>query len=217
MFSWLKGKFKGESKKDINDWLSKLEVPEQTPDVIKLSSRPYWLLFLYDEHMSRHPRNIVFKDDEKKATAFTEDNFTLFKKKLGQGTFPFALEKRYESSRFSPIKGEVWLVPYDTLFLLDTVKENGVQFQRERRRVLVPYREVRFLHNLDYSQENLNSTYVTPEQLIPLNVWMYVGCINYWDHLLDGGYEFGSVGVYHPRLSSILKPYYHFTRMEYVE
>lgn len=204
-----------------------------TPDFMWLERHEYVLLFVYDELMRnrRHYDELIGKDSLSLAAAFTYDrDLALWKKKLGDETFPIPLlgaDRVYRGAGITSkklhkmvpddlgpgllarIKGELHAVrPHAFWNGLDKHYLNGVEFQRQRVKVLVPYRlqldGVGVDHNV-YVQE--------------VRCWMYIGIKDYWRNQLDGGMYFTPVGAYFPRSpvtkdGHVMGVYYAYTRLE---
>lgn len=175
-----------------------------TPDMWRLQQRAKHLIFVYNEYQSRqHKHDLI--GDNRLAAAFTEaSNLVMWKKKLGNETFPFALEIKPEqtfgNSSFlgkpARISGELYSVPPQTIKAIDTDQLNEVYFQRKRVTVVVPFRYK------DGSQ--LGS------QLIQrVKAWMYVGPDEFWLDQLDMGQLYAQVKLY-PANNETLGNYYHF-------
>jgi gamma-glutamylcyclotransferase (GGCT)/AIG2-like uncharacterized protein YtfP len=49
------------------------------------------------------------------------------------GGFPIALENTGNTTRYAPIRGQLWSVPTETILKLDAIESNGSMFFRETR------------------------------------------------------------------------------------
>jgi len=202
-------------KQDLSPLLDFDKDTEYTPDVATLERRTHWLLFVPDQMMSRHHSNVKLGSSVKMLEALTEDNFSFWKQRRGDFTQAIPLGEAFKTVPFNPIKGEVFLVKSQKFFELDTERRNGVEFERKRIKLKVPYRRVSskdfFIKEKDKYEWALANT---PYHEGQLNAWMYVGISNYWSPLLDGGYMFTPVKSFIPH-NKRLTQYYYFTIGEY--
>lgn len=170
---------------------------EYTPDIAKLEQRKYHLLFVCDDCMRRHGRNEEFlSEDTYRMAAFTsDDELSMWKKIAGTQSFPVPIkgyrwnelrsveEKREQSTKISVmnlnatrtgrIKGELYKVSTKTLVNLDNHRLNGVQFERQRVKVIIPYRYQSGHVGVD-DQEFVQTA----------KAFMYMGILDFWAPLL---------------------------------
>jgi len=143
--------------------------------------------------------------------AFTlGENWVLWKKKLGVGTFPIALRIPFEMTQTGRIKGELFKVNSSRILELDEYKSNGVEFRRKRVEVLIPYRHIKRIVNRDHNYEQ-----VITDHVAKLEAWMYIGRYKYWQDFLDAGYHFKPCKIYEPGRLILPGKYYSFTDLEY--
>jgi len=179
---------------------------DYTPDLVNLEQFENQRIFVYDEMMRGHRKDHLLQGSFK-CMAFTTDRFTLWKKKLGDYSFPIASRVQYSSTPFTRIKGEVHLIAPRSFLDLDTHKENGYTFRRKRIKVDIPYTVRKW--------ENGNT--IDEKSSIQVEAWMYIGINRYWAEQYDGGYFFEPVRSFPPKNLDTKREYYYFTKMEYQE
>jgi len=188
------------------DWINDHPAPENTWDLWKLERSEHQLLFVYDHLQSGHRSNQMLEGfGERVAIAYTSNpRFILWKKKLGQGSFPIPLRNPCTGIPQGRIKGELWKVRSSRYEDLDNFKLNGVEFRRKRTNLIVPYRP----------KDNLSEEFVQH-----CEAWMYFGRYTYWSDFIDAGYHFKPVTQYTPKYSHSdgirIGNYYSFTQQEY--
>lgn len=202
-----------------------------TPDAGALERRMRWYLFVPDEMMSHHYDHARLGANAiKVALAITEDTFTLWKKReenkaiavplrIQQGSVPTWKKPEECHAIRAPVRGELFMVNAQTLIKLDTHRENGVRFKRERVKVVRPYTKIQLKKvPLVIEGQDPVDTWVRDEETgllsEPLNVWMYVGIKEYWEPRMDNGFEFTTVRRFRPN-NPKLDLYYYFTPEEY--
>lgn len=213
--------FKKKSLFPSSDWVKKnIPSPQTenlTPDFLWLEKHPFCLLFVYDEMMlNRRQYKLIGEDSVNMGHALTADrNWTLWKKRLGEETFPIPLlGEAAKGIKTAPgiglgrIKGELHAVrPHLFWEKLDSQYLNGVEFKRERVKLLRPY----------HLQQD-GGTMDCNEFVASTRAWMYVGINDYWVPQLDAGYAYQPVGMYSPRVKWVdgheMGNYYSYTRLE---
>lgn len=170
---------------EFRDWAKSMS--PATQDTWWMDRHDLQLFFFYGDLMHKRNTLPLLKDNVTKlATAYTEKNFTVFKKKLGKETFPIALETKFESVPQLFVRGELVGVCYEAYKELDTNEGNGVEFNRKRVTVQVPYRKV------------MGGGRVSEGLSCNVRAWMYVASHKYWSDQIDGGYNFASVRIFSP-------------------
>lgn len=182
-----------------------------TPDVSDLERREKQFLFVPDEMMERHEDHArLGVGVAKVAMVITQDHFSLWKRKLAHGLEVIPLKEGYSNAPLSPIRGELFLIRSQQLFKLDSHRTNGIEYKRERVKLILPYTETR----LHYGQSGYYEEIVKKLDH-SLNAWMYIGIKEFWSDKLDGGYEYAPVTRFHPKNNLFTLPYYYFTNKEY--
>lgn len=182
---------------------------DYTPDRIWLERHPFVWLFVYDEMLrDRSLYHLIQEESVYGGVAFTSSDWTMWKKKLGEETFPIALNGSSVGRR-GRIKGEIHLVrPHVFWSLLDKRFLNGVEFRRERVKVLVPYHIQSQGVTIDHN-----------EFVKELRVHMYVGISEYWNNQIDGGFMFSQVKQFKPNVTWAdghkMGEYFYYSRLEY--
>lgn len=189
------------------------KVLKYTPDWPLLEQYQYVALFVYNSLMQgyRDHKLLGNTESEFRGTAFTSEVYTVYKKLLGKATFPIPLEYQKRKGQrmddfheYAKLKGQLFLVRPKVIKLLDEAAENGVQFIRKRGTVLVPHS--RYL-KLD---ENIHRVRTCPY----VQAFIYVGSRNYWNDLLDGGYQYRLVDMYNLD-NQWISNYFYFDKKEY--
>lgn len=188
-----------------------------TPDKETVLAKSKWYLFLPDDLKFRHRRHDLIQGNSelKVHAAYTEKDFFHWKKDLGDASFTIPLQctPKEKQGHLGPMPakvcGELHLVDSHLLLYLDQHRLNGVQFERKRIKLRIPYREQRWLKDRGRAEEVLgrnldaSTAYLTKWQYAEEWAWMYCGIRDYWDEQLDAGYQFQPVPVYKPNTNWI--------------
>lgn len=188
----------------VMDW--ELTSCQFTPDIAELEERSANLLFIADDMMLFNPNHdMVTKGSlsgmEPFHYAYTAKSFSFVKKNLGKESFPIALDIRDTSelpkwmSQTARIRGELYAIRGSQFKILDTHRQNGVQFRRERVMINIPYKKL-----LKHQGKSPHGTYpyydLSKEQMYSVLAYMYVGRTEYWiDQLKAGFFDFSPVGI----------------------
>lgn len=207
--------FTGDVGLPTDKWLEDHTPSMFTQDTWVLERSEYQLVFIYDQMMSNHRMNYILEGHSKLlGSAFTKrNNYMLWKKKLGLGTYPIPLREPHAVSGLmgtpltARIKGELYRIKSVRIHeALDSFKTNGVEFRRKRVKLLVPYR---------YQRGNVGVD--AEEFLHEVEAWMYEGRKTYWDD--TPMYMLGKCKIYelNNRYSDgrLLDRYYAFTPQEH--
>jgi hypothetical protein len=154
--------------------------------------------------------------------AYTEENFNYWQQRDGL-VIPLMATDTRQWQWVPPslkIKGEIHAVRSHQFRNLDLHKDNLVSFRRERLTFLVPSRPLYQLPER-YNENGIPLPFAEPRQIGVgretvgrVDAYMYIGVHDYWDDLLDGGYNFKPVEHYtDPR--PWLKGYYSLPRETY--
>lgn len=210
-----------------NFLVSTQESSKWTPDIGKLQETEWQLVFIYDRlqlgfddytaYMSEHAATVC--------TAFTNDPYVMFKKRMGLNTYPILQKKDYVSPEPTRVKGELHYIRSQQLIQLDKLRENGVQFNRELIDIFVPFFKVHKLKSWKEGGRNKGEymkLYGTehPTDTIPhyqvIKAFAYIGANEYWDDLIDGGYDYLPVTKYEAHNRNV-GAYYHFSKRDFFE
>lgn len=157
-----------------------------TPDLPALEQRERHWVFICCDLKLRLPRDYMIEREPDVSSAFTEKSFVMWKKKLGNQSYPIPLENTFDDpfGQHPPlrIQGELYLLTPSQIILLDNLRLNGVEFERKRVKIIVPFRKGRLYKTFTKRVE----------------AWMYIGRSSYWDELIDGGYMFNIVKIFEP-------------------
>ena len=193
--------------KDLAEWKWMSQQAAFTPDLCMLERAECQLLFVGDDmKRNREQFHLLNGESELVCTAVTKDSFNFLIK--ASDRTPFALRPNQEEEFMSPslqkfapprkILGELHKVNSVHFPVLDTHRQNGVQFRRERVKLIVPYR-------LERESECERTHEVTAH--------MYVAAPSYWAPLINGGTSIECVPIIKPKAKlSWLPEYYTYPR-----
>lgn len=178
-----------------------------TWDMAKLEQYARQPVFVYGTMKRRHRAHDLIDDwSDFRGTAFTaNENWIMWKKKLGIGTFPIAMRIDHTMIPQARIKGELYLIDSFRIKDLDEVMLNGVEFRRKPVQVLVPFSRTVYVHGDP----------VKVDCVTKIPAWMYVGRYKYWQDFLDAGYHFRPCTRYSPNGFVLQGQYYDFTELEF--
>lgn len=178
-----------------------------TPDIGLLERHPFQMVFVYDElrRDGHQYKDLLSEHSAYAGTAFTKWNYTLLRQELGEASRGIMLDANYTYPKARKVKGEVLFVESKRISWLDTYKENGIQFLRQKIVVLVPYYDQVRLPSLQeggrhkseyeavFGQGRVN---VKVPKMQEHHVWAYMAIPEYWDPLLDNGYIYRAVDLF---------------------
>src|SRR6266852_3773943 len=211
--------------------LDELERTKFTPDISTLEEYEWQLFFATDELKKDHTQHKLLGPEVRyKFPAFTQKNFHYWQHESPfNSPVPFRVPDgvQYNSLPFYPpigkIKGQVFVIRPQTFLDLDIYKQNTVEFQRHRVRLVVPYRKVKWLkdHNLDpdfgvqevFCRSNYNGRSIAHSREIVYTVraWMYIGIPTFWDPLITA-YDWGAVEHYNSNRRRWCETFYSIRR-----
>ena len=203
----------GFKTKPTQEWLDTAKQENQyTPDIAEVESRKFNFIFVYDEKMHRRPGYKVIEEHTVPMhTVYTKDKFFMYKHIPDGRVIPIP-----EGNR--PIRGELHVTTGEGLIYLDKLYENGVEFLRQRVKVILPFRTVFRKKNKAINSKPLPPcldnihTLLSAERTEELRVWMYVAKPEVWLDRLDAGYTTERITSYTPnKLRSWLNEYYFYT------
>lgn len=203
-------------------------VPSFTPDVPFLETRPFWRVLVVDEMMQPHflcPQ-LGENAEKKNIDAFTMDRFSVWKKDEGRASQVIPLDVKFTTMPYTHIRGQLWKVPTERLYVLDSFKKNGVEFIRKRVQIAIPF------HYTEYNSKGEPNTRRFMDT--SLRAWMYVGNSDLWKpSLLRGtkisitkasgkivgrmidGKTYYPVNTYVPKNPLLTEAYYYYAKTEY--
>jgi hypothetical protein len=186
------------NKTMAEEFLAAKDYYSWTPDATKLEEKSWQPLFVCcnlqkggDEH---HIVDGNYQEKDELGGScnpyvYTEDRWELWKHKTGSRVYPIPLRTKAKgadlqtnekqspySVRAARIKGRIFKIRSDVLFVLDRERHNGVVFNREKVGILHPYR---YLGASIYGMARLSHEFVHPG-----TAWMYVGT-DYWTNLME--------------------------------
>lgn len=206
-----------------------LEETKFTPDVAVIEQYEWQLFFAPDEIKKDHVKHdLLGEESEYKFPAFTQDTYHYW---MHSAPFlppiPMRTSGLVNALTFFPpiarIKGEVHLIRPQRFLDLDRYKQNTVEYQRHRIRLVVPFRKVMWLkdHNLDpafgvqeaFSRSRYSGSSIKTEQerVAIVRAWMYIGKPEFWDPLISA-YDYEAVETFHSKNRAWCKTYYNIRR-----
>lgn len=214
-------------------YLQSTPIQTHTPDIAYLNQREHQLVFIYDGMQTRLPEFDKIESYTSAAwPAFTEAPFSLWHRREDDSVIPLPYLNEFKRL-VAPIKGQLMRMRTSRMIKLDEDKFNGVQFERVKVDLSVPYQcfintrdrdGLRYLFNKTdeikhgyrpptHHHEN-DESFVIVTRYSPVRAWMYLGVSNHWKDQLDGGFAFNPVTRFKPN-NKLLNPYYHFTIQDY--
>lgn len=197
------------------------EETRYTPDVARLEEHGLQLYFACDETQKGHLKYDLVGENTYKCPGFTQKSFNYWDCEI-----PFSPPVPMEATGFhnampnypdiAKIKGQILLIRPEALLKLDEYKENGVQYRREKARILIPYRALNYLHDVhklpdDCAQVLSSKLYLTVEKMHVIRAWMYVGIPEYWDKLISA-FDYRSVQTFEAKNRTWCRTYYQYRR-----
>jgi len=126
---------------------------------------------------------------------FTLEKFNYYRQRDGLA-IPMLNTSGLTLPRFPPplkIRGEIHAIQPYQFRELDNLKDNGVQFVRQRVKLLVPHRPVYKIPERYSNGKPIplmtDQFSLGEERVTPITAWMYIGVPEYWDELMDAGYN----------------------------
>lgn len=175
-----------------------------TPDrlLIELSS-DYVFVFEYGDMQTGMLHHKMLQSEES-FVGYTMDRYYLWTKRQGDFSYPIALNKGVLNQPRLKVRGELHKIPSWNLRNLDRHRQNGVQFIRKKRRILL-------------------ETVGNNGKHLAVNAWVYIGLPSYWEEPLEWdnsfyrerpGASFVRCGDYADHKRPEVKRYSHFNRNE---
>lgn len=193
------------------------ETTRYTPDIAVLEQHEWQLYFACDETQIGHMKYDLVGENQYKLPGFTQQSFNYW-----QPSDPFNPPVPLEATGYrnvmpnypdiAKIKGQVLAIRPQAFLGLDIYKENGVQYERKKVRLIVPYRSIRRVSDhpglptvdIEFERDGLGLTF---EHVCVIRAWMYVGIPEYWDKVISS-YTHSSVQTYNAKNRPWCKTYY---------
>lgn len=182
-----------------------------SPDIIKLERQRRQLIFVADD-MMRHGKLHSYISEFSLTgrfpiyAGFTEALMYMWKKDLGEDSYPVILDKDVTGHYFGPkleaakVRGEVYSIRSFQFRKLDTLRENGYAFTRRRIWLTIPRYKVRYSKTDPLpGLQDWNAR---------LETWAYIGNHDYWDDQLAGVLPSSPVPIVEDHGRAWLKRYY---------
>jgi hypothetical protein len=171
----------------------------KSPDLGELEQYEFQLLFAADRTQRGCSEYSMIEESVYTGYyGYTLDKFCYYRLRDGL-PIPMRATSDLRLPRFPPplkVRGEIHAVRPHQFRELDNLKDNGVQFQRQRVDLLIPHRPVYKIPER-YSNGKpiplMTDQYsLGVERVVPIKAWMYIGVPDYWDELMDAGYNSSS-------------------------
>lgn len=175
MFDRLKRFFRSKNAIDLEWHCERVAINRYTPDIAFLEQYKEHPVFIYDHMMTGHRRHNLLDGAKREAFGFTKSAFAVWMQRAGQHTFPLPFQDRSSIIPNSVLRGEVYYLPTSTIKVLDEYKNNKLSFERQRVKIIIPYR-YRWHDEIDNEL-----VHVSREQKQSLWCWMYVAKKEFWD------------------------------------
>jgi hypothetical protein len=176
-------------RKDNHEYFRRFGVNAMnTPDILELSQYQRQNIFVSDDMMRKgklfdYIEETSLTGRHPMSGGYTEEEFFFWQKSLGEDSFPVALRNEVSGFCRNPpekarIRGQLFSIRPYQFTKLDFLKDNQVQFIRERINILVPH------YKSIYDKKRPIPEIVTSVSTVP--AWMYIGVNEYWDDMLGG-------------------------------
>ena len=177
---------------------------QYTPDRLMLERKWSQCLFVFGALQKGHPMyNTLLRNNSAGLwNAFTEDKFSCFLHKPDQ--LPVIINDKFRTVPYLRVKGKVFSVIPKYITDIDTYFYNGVQFERKRIPIIIPYREVLWIKDrceverlIDLPLEK-SPTVLSQIKYQIVHIWTHVGISEYWRDRMDHGYNTGTISTFEP-------------------
>lgn len=225
----------GKKELVTQEWLDRFsEETKYTPDVWSLELSPWAVVFIHDDLKETNKSHEVLKDQAVKlADAVTREGFCYYNHKFADDGSPMdqpvALRREtadkvvpWAEQKGAPnahISGELYRINSKFIKMLDTLYENGVQFNRQRVQVRIEGFRKRLafknrdqVNNIakDYLNHHATRAVITSPitETYDVDAWMYIGSSEYWEDQLDAGLRFEPVQLVRNKKTGLV--YYNY-------
>lgn len=184
------------------------------------------LLFVADDMMQLQPNHPMVQEGSLSGFypfhyGYTARNFQFLKKNLGLKSIPIALDLRDRDNlppfqtKTARIRGEIYAVRPRGYLMLDTYKQNGVQFKRIPVTINIPTRKSYRHTTTDSKGRSFIDYSLGKEEMVSVTAFMYIGREEYWKDQLEaeaGFFDFTAVDIVEED-RIWLKRYYQYSRV----
>lgn len=192
----------------------------RTPDLWYLNQHARQLVFIADDFKVGKPRHSLIEGQLPiHPSCYTLHNLTVYKKDLGNHSFPLPFEEGVDfdihgwyKPELARMQGELYALPSSFLWkVLDIEKDNGVQFERKRVSITLPWREVTFNDDPAAKVWVEKIPNISKDYIRTVRAWMYIARPEYWDDYIGVSLGTRPVSVYeHNSPKEWIKSYYKF-------
>lgn len=206
------------------EFYAELQKTKYTPDLAELEQYAWQAIFVCDEFKRKHMKHdLLGEDAQYQYPAYTQKKYQFWDPiDPTEHLVPFEVSMMTKHVvGFPPIaniKGEVFLIRPRQFLLLDEWKQNTVQFNRRRVRVVVPNRSIKWVrdrsqhHFFNSPEQFYNNKTLTDDEVVTIvRAWMYEGNPSHYDAIITA-YDWGHVETFHSKNRTWLPEYYHVRR-----
>jgi len=108
-------------------WRKEINAKYRTTDIYKLEQYAAQHLFIHDRLLPSHADHKLLTshpESKYRATAFSVDHYSLWKRDQGIDSFPIPLTASFTGVPLARIKGQIWRINPSLFIELDKTKEN---------------------------------------------------------------------------------------------
>lgn len=183
------------------EWIA-AAVPRYTFDTPSLEARFNHNVFVCDSLMNRRSQHEELGVDKLfEGIAMTRDRFSFWRRDLGKYSSAVPMVGSVEKAVTAPIRGELWSIATPTMFKLDELYENGVQFQRVRVQLDVPVSIVNRKNSNILDRSAFEFAIKQPMFLERVSAFMYIGCQDYWEPMFSSGTKLSTATKFGEKLT----------------
>lgn len=158
-----------------NEWLKDPQTPPFTPDLHFFERRPYTLFFEYSDLQDRMPKHQMVSPYFT-TPAYTAERYGCLNHSEDPKAIAFDDHFKERPIRRQKIRGELYAIKLPAPILIDSYRQNGVQFERRRVKVLYPIVREPESHRERTREETV---------ICSAFAWMYFGKPDYWSDQIN--------------------------------
>lgn len=201
--------------------------PEYTPDIAELEQRIWNPVFVPDEFMTLGHKHDEVKDGASGFFPFYEDcytteKFTFLEKHLGKMSHAIPFETINDDqlpmwmNKAFRVKGELYALRGSQIISLDNYKRNGVEFDRVKVNINVPFKPKYRTVTQSYSGIWRSDYHSGKTHITTIAAYMYVGKKTYWHEQLSALDNFRPVFVQNDPDRIYVRKYYDYKQQSNV-
>ena len=170
--------------------------PQHTPDMWKLEEVGYTWVFVCDECQAGHRKHDLVEGGasgmEPFFAGYTAEKMGFLIKRLEKMSFPIPFKDLSDNElpvwmgKERRIRGEMYGMTAEMIKKLDDYKQNGVQFERMRVNINVPYYKKKRIRSQTYNGTWSVDYQRSKDYIVTIPAMMYIARPEYWmDQLKD--------------------------------